>query len=481
MTPITLPRRLWRGTQILAGALRADKRGNVLMIVGLSIIPLTFSAGMAIDYSRAMRLQTKLNASADAAALAAVTRPMMNQSSNVACTTARNMFVGQSTALAGLNFNAADPTQLAISVTDSASPNGAGTTSTCSSSSTATTASYSRTATVSYHATSQNAFGGILGLTTLSIHGSSTAYSAVAPNIDFYVMIDTSPSMLLPATSSGLSAMTAATNGCAFACHQTSTSSSNPGNTPKVNGTYWDYYQVARNANIVLRTDLVSGAVQDLTTLATTTAQNNHAVYRMGLSDFDYMHRQLWPTVPMSGFNVDSNLSNVRSHVADAQVVTYCTNNQRVCGVGDNDTGSNYTAAFTGALATMPLASGTGTNNSGDTPQAMLFIITDGMRDELYAGSRYLGPIPTSQCTAIKNRGIRIAILDTQYLPESASDSWSISNVKTPYLAPTDKITPALTSCASPGLFYQVTTDGDISSALGLLFQKAVASARLTQ
>ncbi|MDB5674032.1 MAG: hypothetical protein JWM65_1014 [Sphingomonas bacterium] len=469
-----------RGAVALARRLRRDRRGNVLMIVGLSIIPLTFSAGMAIDYSRAMRLQTKLNAAADAAALAAVTRPMMNQSSNVACATAKNMFVGETTALSGLNINTNDTTQLAITVTDSASPNGTGTISTCSASSSATTASYSRKATVTYHGTSQNAFGGILGLSTLAIHGSSTAYSAVAPNIDFYVMIDTSPSMLLPATSAGLASMTSATGGCAFACHQTSTSSSDPGNTPRVNGVYWDYYQVARNANIVLRTDLVSGAVQDLTSLATTTAQNNHAVYRMGLSDFDYTYRQLWPTSAMNGYNVDGNLSNVSSHVGDAQVVTYCTNNSRACGVGDNDTGSNYTAAFSGATASMPLASGYGTNNNGDTPQAMLFIITDGMRDELYSGSRYLGPIPTSQCAAIKARGIRIAILDTQYLPTSASDSWSISNVKTPYLSPTDTITPALTSCASPGLFYQVTTDGDISSALGTLFQKAVASARLT-
>jgi Flp pilus assembly protein TadG len=469
-----------RGALALVRRLRRDRRGNVLMIVGLSIIPLTFSAGMAIDYSRAMRLQTKLNAAADAAALAAVTRPMMNQSSSVACATAKNMFVGETTALNGLNINTSDPTQLAISVTDSASPGGTGTTSTCSSSSAATTASYSRSATVTYHATSSNAFGGILGLSTLAIHGSSTAYSAVAPNIDFYIMIDTSPSMLLPATSNGLASMTAATGGCAFACHQSSTSSTDPGNTPRVNGVYWDYYQVARNAGIVLRTDLVAGAVQNLTTLATSTAQNNHAVYRMGLSDFDYMYRQLWPTSPMSGYNVDSNLSNVSAHVGDAQVLTYCTNNNRICGVGDNDTASNYTAAFAGVGATMPLASGNGTNNSGDTPQAMLFIITDGMRDELYSGSRYLGPIPTAQCAAIKARGIRIAILDTQYLPASASDSWSIANVKTPYLSPTDNITPALTSCASPGLFYQVTTDGDISSALGALFQKAVASARLT-
>lgn len=470
--------RLARRAGTFARKLREDSRGNVLMIVGLSLIPLMFLAGMAIDYSRAMRLQTKLNAAADAAALAAVTRPMMDQSSNVACTTARNMFAGQTTA-AGLNFNPNDTTQLAITVTDSSSANSSST-STCSNSSAATTASYSRVATVTYHATSQNAFGGILGVPTLAIHGSSTAYSAVAPNIDFYVMIDTSPSMLLPATSAGLSAMTTATQGCAFACHQTNTSSTDPGHTPMVNGNYLDNYQVARNAHIVLRTDLVAGAVQDLTTLATTTSVTNHATYRMGLSDFDYMFRQLWPRAPVSGFNVDSNLPTVSAHVSDAQVVTYCTNNQRICGAGDNDTGTNYTAALTGALASLPASSGNGTNNAGDTPQAMLFIITDGMRDELLFGTRYLGPMPTSLCTAIKNRGIRIAILNTQYLPASASDSWSITNVKTPYLWPTDNITPALTSCASPGLFYQVTTDSDISAALATLFQRAIAAARLT-
>lgn len=460
-------------------SLPRERGGNVLMLVGLALVPLTFATGVAIDYARAMRLQTRLNAAADAAALAAVSRPMMNQSSLVACATAQKMFVGQTSNLNGLSFNATDPTQLSITVTDSASASNSATTN-CSSASLATTASYSRSATVTYHANVQNSFGGILGLATLAIHGSSTANAAVAPNIDFYVMIDTSPSMLLPATSAGLSAMTAATNGCAFACHQTNTTASDPGHTSYVNGKYWDYYQVARNANIVLRTDLVQQAVQDLTGVASSTAQNNHAVYRMGLSDFDYTFRQLWPTSANGGFYVDSDLSAVSSHATDAQVLAYCINNQRVCGTSDNDTGTNFTSAINGILAKMPTTPGNGTNASGDTPQAILFIITDGMRDEAQSG-RQMGPIPASLCTSVKNRGIRIAILDTQYLPESASDSWSIANVKTPYLAPTDVITPALTSCASPGLFYQVTTDGDISDALGRLFQKAVATAHLTQ
>ena len=56
-----------------------DNRGNVLMIMGFAILPITFATGMAIDYARAARLQTKLNAAADAAALAAVTLPMMDQ------------------------------------------------------------------------------------------------------------------------------------------------------------------------------------------------------------------------------------------------------------------------------------------------------------------------------------------------------------------------------------------------------------------
>jgi len=109
-----------------------------------------------------------------------------------------------------------------------------------------------------------------------------------------------------------------------------------------------------------------------------------------------------------------------------------CRNNQRICNVGDNDTGTNFTAAFTGALATWPLVPGNGTNVTGDTPQAILFLITDGMRDESTGGDRVMGPPPSSLCDSIKARGVRIAVLYTKYLPESASDSRSVTNVKRP-------------------------------------------------
>ena len=36
-------------------------------------------------------------------------------------------------------------------------------------------------------------------------------------------------------------------------------------------------------------------------------------------------------------------------------------------------------------------------------------------------------------------------------------------------------------NCASPGLFFQVSTDQDITAAMNSLFQQAVSTARLTQ
>ena len=83
----------------------------------------------------------------------------------------------------------------------------------------------------------------------------------------------------------------------------------------------------------------------------------------------------------------------------------------------------------------------------------------------------------------IKNRGIRIAILYTEYLPESLTgDAWSQSNVA-PYLS---NVEPALQSCASARpdgttLYYKVTTDQSISDALAALFALTVQTARLAR
>jgi hypothetical protein len=64
-------------------------------------------------------------------------------------------------------------------------------------------------------------------------------------------------------------------------------------------------------------------------------------------------------------------------------------------------------------------------------------------------------------------------------LPTSGagSDSWSTSNVM-PYVP---LVSPAMRACASPGLFFEVTPTQGISDAMDTLFERAVATARLTQ
>jgi hypothetical protein len=129
-----------------------------------------------------------------------------------------------------------------------------------------------------------------------------------------------------------------------------------------------------------------------------------------------------------------------------------------------------------------------GNGLSASTPQKVLFLVTDGMADEVNPGncatwpngnlisgqSRCIEPINSNLCTAIKNRGIRIALLYTTYLLPN-SDSWSNSNV-VPLLP---SVAPALQACASPGLYFEVSPSGGIAQAMNALFQKVVSSAHV--
>jgi len=122
----------------------------------------------------------------------------------------------------------------------------------------------------------------------------------------------------------------------------------------------------------------------------------------------------------------------------------------------------------------------------------VLFIVTDGMNDELVGSGGNCGsstracvPIDVtgSLCTAIKNRGIRIAVLYTVYYPldtdPAVGQTWYDLYIDPTTAPPLPNISPDAQACASPGLFYAVSTNGDISAALQTLFQEAVATARL--
>ena len=81
-----------------------------------------------------------------------------------------------------------------------------------------------------------------------------------------------------------------------------------------------------------------------------------------------------------------------------------------------------------------------------------------------------------SYCTTIKNRGILIAVLYLEYLP-LPTNTWYNNHVS--------KYQPAiatnLQNCATPGLYSEVLTGGDISAALSKLFINAVDSVFLSK
>lgn len=111
-------------------------------------------------------------------------------------------------------------------------------------------------------------------MAALSLSGQSSATAGMAPNIDFYLLLDDSPSMAIAATQAGINLMvanTASQGGCAFGCHETHPSSDNLGNP---NGE--DNYALARNLGVTLRIDMLRQAVSNLTT----TAQNTAIQYR---------------------------------------------------------------------------------------------------------------------------------------------------------------------------------------------------------
>jgi len=418
-----------------------EQRGNVAILFGLAAVPMVMVTGMGIDYGFALERQTQLNAIADAAALAGVSSTMMALDQSASAAAAQRTFNAQASALAGVTYAPAD-----LSVTVS-------------------TSGPVRTVNVDYAAKSQNSFPNLLGMTVLPLAGHSSATAGMAPNIDFYLLLDGSPSMAIAATSAGIDTMVANTSsqgGCAFGCHESHPSSDNLGNPGGE-----DNYALARSLGVTLRIDMLRQAVSNLMTTAQNTAIKYSSNYRVAQYTFDYQLNAVGA--------LTSDLSLAKSESAGIALLQVYANNWLTSSKANSDEDTNFDAALTGINGLMPNP-GSGTNNAGDTPQEVMFFVTDGVEDENYSGSRRQSVLDVNQCNAIKSRGIRIAVLYTEYLP-LPTNAWYNK-----YIAPFQaNIAPTMQQCASPGLYFEVKTGGDISAALASLFEMAVQTAYLSR
>ncbi|MCP3368903.1 TadE/TadG family type IV pilus assembly protein [Bradyrhizobium cajani] len=449
-----------------------DRKANVAVIFALMMVPTIFLLGMALDYTQALRKREQLNAAADAAAIAAVRPAMLTQTDKaVVKATAEAVFAAKAN-LAGLS---ATPTPT-VNIVDSG---------------------LARTITVSYTAQSINNFPGVLGKQTWQVNGSATAKASSAPNMNFYLLMDDSPSMGIGATATDIANLikytapayqsAGASQNCGFACHET--------NIAHDGGTK-DNLTIARNRNITLRIDLVTSAVNQLLNTWSNCPQSgvsggvmqcmaalNNTTYKAALYTFDLgLNTLATLTTPTSAGTQVSNITLMP--VAYQNCVVVVTNCK-------TDNGTNISGALTSLNNIMPTP-GLGSNTAGDTPQEVIFLVTDGLEDKIAAtcpnatfasNSRCQQPLDTAICTTIKNRGIKIAVLYTEYLQLKTpniptTNSWYMTWVD-PYNGPTSltgKIAQNLQSCASPGFYAAVQTGGDISTALTNLFIKVASS-----
>jgi Flp pilus assembly protein TadG len=417
------------------------RRASVAITFAIASIPLILAVGAAVDYSIANRDKTALDSYADAAALSAVNRSALALDDATAKQTATNFFNAQATTLSGVNI-----AKVSVTVTDSGS---------------------GRTAVVAYKASVPTTFMGVADINDINIGGSSTAASGLPTYIDFYLLLDNTPSMGIGATPADVTTMVNHTpDQCGFACHTTQDPSSN-------------YYAIAKQYGVTMRIDVVREAAQQLTDTATSMATVPNQ-FRMAIYDFgsDANNAGLSKVHPLS-----SDMSAAKSDAGDIDLMTIPYQNYN----GDMQTD------FDNVLYNMNKQISTPGDGTKKSPQKYLFFVTDGVADAYYpstcsqptSGGRCQEPINVANCTTMKNRGIKIAVLYTTYEP-LPTNAWYVQWIQ-PFNAgpwgpsPNSKIATDLQSCASPGLYFEVSPTQGISDAMTALFQKAVAEARLAK
>ncbi|WP_440636595.1 TadE/TadG family type IV pilus assembly protein [Bradyrhizobium sp. PUT101] len=426
-----------------------DRRGNIAVIFALACVPLITAVGCAVDYSRATQTRAKLQAAADAASVGSIAKasPAFKAAGNmtsdgpisVGVTDAENIFNANRANLTGYTLN---------SITSTVVKTGSAVTST-----------------IAFSASINTMFLGLIGKTALTLSGTSKATASMPLYIDFYLLLDNSPSMGVGATPTDVQTMVNNTSDkCAFACHDLKDKN--------------NYYDLAKKLGVTTRIDVLRSATQSLmdTASATETYSNQ---FRMAIYDFGGSASTLGLR---SLFSLSASLSSAKTAAGKIDLMSVNGQNE------NNDQDTPFTAAFP-AMNAQISSPGPGTSSS---PLKYLFFVSDGVADEnntaclkpRSGSTRCQSPLNPALCKTMKDRGVRIAVLYTTYLA-LPTNSWYMNWINPfnagPYgPSPNSEIAKNMQSCASSGLYFEVSPTQGISDAMNALFKKAVADARLS-
>ena len=445
---------------------RADRRGNIAMIAALSILGLVGSAGLGIDYYNALAAKTRLDLASDAAAIAAINAAQSYIEANSATQTDPALSTaaeaaGEAQALKVFNSNAGSTAKIAATPTITISRIG-----------------QTFNATITYQATSQNAFGPIFGVKQINITGTSASSLTMGKYLDFYLLLDVSGSMGLPATTAGQTQLAAISpdmknvypGGCVFACHfsqKMCTTIAKPSTAQACQG-----YNLAQSNNIELRAAAVGSAVQSLLSTATATETITNQ-YRVGL----------YPFISQMG-----TLYALSTNLTAAQTAAGTLGSLLDTGQSTTAYGSGGTH-FENAIPSLnTLITTVGTGSAASSPQPFVFLVTDGADNNQYyttSSNSWTGSQPQNMdptlCTPLKNCGITVAVLYIPYPPITNPNPNFANNEDGKVNAIIPDIPTELQQCASPGFYFSASTPQDITNAMQAMFAQSLAAARLTQ
>ena len=320
---------IW-GLRSTLAAFGRQNRGNVALMFGLAAIPVMLAVGAAVDYSFANCTKAVLDGIADATSLSAVAQSALAISAAAEQKDAVKFFKAQAASLKRGSLGS-----VKVKITDGSS---------------------GRTAVVTYTASVPTAFMGIVGYNNISIAGSSTAASAIPTYIDFYLLLDNTPSMGVGATPADGATMVANTpDKCAFACHEMDTSPN-------------DYYGLAKKLGVTTRIDLVRSATQQLMDTANVTQtvpnQFRAAIYTFVASAASAGLSKI--------FSLSSSLSSAQTAAANIDLMTVPYQNY----ASDTDTDFDTVLPAIDSLIAAP-----GDGLSPSAQQKILFLVSDGVAD----------------------------------------------------------------------------------------------------
>jgi len=422
-----------------------DRNGNFGLLTALLLVPVIGVAGLALDINDALTVRTTLQAAADAAALAAVaetsagvTEAMQMQSDgrlSAAIEDAKKVFLGHAKMSEYYQL-----TKFDVDVVKNGTQ---------------------LKAVFTFNATVPTTLARILGQSGTTVSGQSEAVFQTDTFRDFYLLLDNTPSMGVGATPADVDRMVANTGDqCAFACHIVKDGVEDKNS----------YYNLAKKLGVTIRIDVVAKATAALMDTAKNSRKSANQ-FRMAVYTFG---EKAEDTKLLEVSSLTDDLDQVQAKASKIGLMSIPWQGY------DNDQQTDFDRALKNVGALMGTA---GNGSSAGNPEKIVFFVSDGVGDAYKPGTctkpttggRCQEPIDITQCSALKQKGYRIAVLYTTYLP-LPTNSW----YKKWIMPFQNQIPTRMEACASPGLYFEVSPSQGISAAMNALFLKIITTPRLT-